>query len=151
MPRPHRIVEEGGLHHVDNRFSSGEETVAEAGEAGRFVKLVRGVGLERSTLDGATFVALACRVLEVEPSVLGSGRQDLAITRLRELVAAVVDARLGQRAGELGRVLGKHPDVMSHWARKAGQRRAEDPAVGEQHEALDRALAEAASALEAGG
>jgi hypothetical protein len=46
--------------------------------------------------------------------------------------------------------LGKHPDVLSRWARKAGQRRAEDPAVAERHDALDRALAEAASAVEDG-
>lgn len=123
-----------------------------APEEGRpFVdELGRGTGLERSMLDGATFVALACRVLEVDPSVLGSGRQDHAITRLRELVAAVGVERWGQRAGELGRVLGKHPDVVSRWARKAGQRRAEDPAVAEGHDALDRALAEAASAVEDG-
>jgi len=113
-------------------------------------ELGRGTGLERSTLDGATFVMLACRVLEVEPAVLGSGRQDRAITRLRELVRAVGIERWGQQAGELGRVLGRHPDVVSRWVRKAGQRRAEDPAVAEQHDALDRALAEAALAVEDG-
>jgi len=111
-------------------------------------ELGRGTGLERPRLDGDTFLALACRVLEVDPGVLGSGLQDRATTRLRELVAAVGVERWGQRAGELGRVLGRHPDVVSRWVRKAGQRRAEDPAVAERHDALDRALAEAVTSAE---
>ena len=107
--------------------------------------LGRSTGLERGRVDGVTFVALACRALGVDPSELRSGRQDAATARLRELVAAVGIERWGQRAGELGRVLGKHPDVVSRWARKAGLRRAEEPALAEQHEALDRALAAATS------
>jgi hypothetical protein len=42
--------------------------------------------------------------------------------------------------------LDKHPDLVSRWVRKAGQRRAEDPADAQRHDAFDRALAEAASA-----
>jgi REP element-mobilizing transposase RayT len=116
-------------------------------EEGRpFVDLLgRSTGLERTRLDGVTFLALACRALDVDPSVLGSGRQDRATTRLRELVAAVGIERWGQRAGELGRLLGKHPDAVSRWARMAGVRRAGDPALAERHEALDRALAAATS------
>jgi REP element-mobilizing transposase RayT len=118
----------------------------EAEEGRPFVDVLgRSTGLERARLDAVSFLALACRALGVDPSVLGSGRQDRATTRLRELVAAVGIERWGQRAGALGGVLGKHPDAVSRWARAAALRRAVEPALTEQHEALDRALAEATS------
>ncbi len=112
--------------------------------------LGRSTGLDRGRVDGATFVALACRALGIDPSALRSGRQDRATTRLRELVAAVGIERWDQRAGELGRALGRHPDAVSRLARMAGLRRTEDPAAAEQREALDRALAAATSATSEG-
>lgn len=77
----------------------------------------------------------------IELHVLTSHRKDRATTRLRELVAAVGIERWGQRAGELGRVLRKHPDMVSRWARMAARRRVEDPSQAERHDALDRAIA----------
>lgn len=41
MPRQHRNLLEGGLYHVYNRVSSGEEVVADPEEASRFVGLIR--------------------------------------------------------------------------------------------------------------
>jgi hypothetical protein len=109
-----------------------------------FVDLLgRSSGLQRARLDGVSFLTLACRALGVDASVLGSSRKDRATTSLRELVAAVGIERWSQRAGELGRVLGKHPDAVSRWARMAALRRAEDPALAAQHDALDRSLAAA--------
>jgi hypothetical protein len=105
----------------------------------------RSTGLERARLDAETFIDAACHSLGIDPLVLSSQKKDRATTRLRELVAAVAIERWGQRAGEIGRVLGKHPDVVSRWARIAAQHRAQEPSLVTQHDALDRALAAAFS------
>ena len=41
MPREHRNLLEGGLYHVYNRFSSGEDVFGDPEEAARFVELIR--------------------------------------------------------------------------------------------------------------
>ena len=41
MPRAHRQLLEGGLYHVYNRFSRGEEIFADPDEADRFVGMIR--------------------------------------------------------------------------------------------------------------
>ena len=105
----------------------------------------RSTGLERARLDADSFLQAACRVLGTDLFALSSQRKDRATTRLRELVAAVGIERWGQRPGELGRVLGKHPDVVSRWARMAALHRAEEPSLAAQHDALDRALAASCS------
>ena len=70
---------------------------------------------------------------------------------LRELVAAVGIERWGQRPGELSRVLGKHPDMVTRWARMAALRRADDLSLVDQQEALDRAIAAQAAEAEGDG
>ena len=49
--------------------------------------------------------------------------------------------RLRVRVRDLGRVLVRRPDAVSRWVRMAAWRRAEGPAVAEQHVTLDRAIA----------
>lgn len=110
----------------------------------------RSTGPERLRLDAETFVDAACQALGIERAVLTSRRKDQATTRLRELVAAVGIERWGQRPGELGRVLGKHPDMVSRWARMAALRRADDPSLADQQEALDQAIAAQAAEAEVG-
>ena len=70
---------------------------------------------------------------------------------LRELVAAVGIERWGQRPGELSRVLGKHPDMVTRWARMAALQRADDLSLVDQQEALDRAIAAQAAEAEGDG
>jgi hypothetical protein len=41
MPRRRRVVLEGGLYHVYNRFARGEEIFADENEAMRFVERIR--------------------------------------------------------------------------------------------------------------
>ena len=41
MPRQHRNLLEGGLYHVYNRFSRGEEIFADHEEAARFLQMIR--------------------------------------------------------------------------------------------------------------
>jgi hypothetical protein len=105
--------------------------------------LGRSTGLERPRLEAGEFVVTACRALGVETSRIGARTKDREMTRARELIAAVGIERWGQRAGELGAVLGRHPDVVSRWARMAALRRGEDASVAEDHDRLDRTIAEA--------
>ena len=61
---------------------------------------------------------------------------------LGQLVAAVGIERWDQRAGKLGSVLGKHPDVVSRWVRAGAQRRSSDQEFAEALDRLDATLAE---------
>ncbi len=120
----------------------GRDRALEAEKGRPYVDLLgRSTGLERPRLDAVSFVAAACKALGIELHVLTSHRKDQATTRLRELVAAVGIERWGQRAGELGRVLRKHPDMVSRWARMAARRRTEDPSQAERNDVLDRTIA----------
>jgi hypothetical protein len=103
--------------------------------------LGRSTGLERPRVEAVVFVQRVCELLGIEPALLTSGRRDRETVRHRELIAAVGIERWGLRAGDLGRALGKHPDVVSRWVRIAASRRAEDPALAELHEHLDHELA----------
>ena len=62
--------------------------------------------------------------------------------RLRQLVATVGIERWGQRAGGIGDVLGKHPDVVSRWARAGAERRLTDSEFAKALDELDALLAE---------
>ena len=97
--------------------------------------------VSRTDSRGVTTTTTVCEVLGIDGSVLRSRRKDRETTRLRELVAAVGIERWGQSAGALGRALGKHPDMISRWARMAAARRAGDPSLRQQHDELDTALA----------
>jgi hypothetical protein len=44
-------------------------------------------------------------------------------------------------AGFIGRVLGKHPDVVGRWARSGAERRASDAEFAKEIDALDSFLA----------
>ncbi len=101
----------------------------------------RSTGLERPRLDALAFIDAVCRLLGIEASGLASHRKDRDTTRQRELVASLGIERWGQRASDLARVLGKHPDMVSRWARMAAMRRAEDPELAHRHDELDRELA----------
>jgi hypothetical protein len=57
------------------------------------------------------------------------------------LVAAVGIERWNRQAGIIGRVLGKHPDVVSRWERSGAERRASDPEFAREIDALDSFLA----------
>jgi hypothetical protein len=51
--------------------------------------------------------------------------------------------RWEQRAGSLGETLGKHPDVVSRWARSGAERRSTDHEFAELLDELDAKLSEA--------
>ena len=104
-------------------------------------ELGRSTGRERRLLQAAEFVELACTVLGVTVSAIASSRKDPETTRLHQLVATVGIERWGQRAGDLGGLLGKHPDVVSRWARRGAERRSEDVEFSGAIDRFDRDLA----------
>ena len=105
----------------------------------------RGTGLEREPLDATEFVELACAGLGIDTVSLAGRLKDRKTTSLRQLVATVGIERWDQRAGKLGEILGKHPDVVSRWARAGAERRSTEPEFAQALDRLDAALAESCS------
>jgi putative transposase len=103
--------------------------------------LGRSTGLERRPLEAGEFVELACAGLGIATDSLSGPYKDRKTTRMRRLVATVGIERWSQRAGELGGVLGKHPDVVSRWARAGAERKTTDPKFVEAIDQLDVFLA----------
>jgi REP element-mobilizing transposase RayT len=105
-------------------------------------ELGRSTGLEREQLVAAAFVELACKGLGIDEAALTGRIKDRKTTRLRQLVATIGIERWEQRAGKLGNVLGKHPDVVSRWARAGAERRSSDREFAEELDRLDATLVE---------
>ena len=105
-------------------------------------ELGRSTGLEREQLDAAAFVALARKGLGIDEASLTGRIKDRKTTRLRQLVATVGIERWEQRAGKLGHILGKHPDVVSRWARAGAETRSSDRDFAEALDRLDATLVE---------
>jgi putative transposase len=106
--------------------------------------LGRSTGLERPRLDADEFVTMAGDVLGVDVDQLASSRQDTATAKLRRIVASCGIERWGQRAGEMAKVLRKHPVVVSRWVSEGRQMRDEDGKFSAALEKLDSALSETA-------
>lgn len=106
-------------------------------------ELGRSTGRERRPLETADFIELACTVLGASVTALASSRKDPETRRLHQLIATVGIERWGQRAALLGGILGKHPDVVSRWARTGAERRSKEIGFSNALDQLDRSLAEA--------
>jgi REP element-mobilizing transposase RayT len=105
--------------------------------------LGRSTGLEREPLEVTDFVELACFSLGISPDTLSGNLKDRKTTKLRQIVATLGIERWEQRAGSLGKALGKHPDVVSRWARSGAERRSTDHEFTELLDELDAKLSEA--------
>ena len=105
-------------------------------------ELGRSTGLERGPLEAAEFLELVCCGLGVEMELMTGRIKDRKTTTLRHLVATIGIERWNQRAGKLGAILGKHPDVVSRWARAGAERRSLDQEFAETLDRLDATLAE---------
>ena len=103
--------------------------------------LGRGSCLDRAPLGADEYILHACSKLGIDVSVLAGPRKDRETMRLRQLIAALGVERWSQRAGRMGAILGKHPDVVSRWARKGAERRSEDQRFTDAINELDRQLA----------
>ena len=109
--------------------------------------LGRSTGLERRVFEAGEFVELAWVGLGISIETIAGARQDRETTRFRRLIATLGIERWGQRAGELGAVLGKHPDVVSRWARNGAEGRSSDSEFAETIDQLDKFLAGASPAI----
>jgi hypothetical protein len=105
-------------------------------------ELGRSTGLEQEQLDADVFVEFACNRLGIDEASLTGRIKDRKTTRLRQLVATVGIERWEQRAGKLGHTLGRHPDVVSRWARAGAERRSSDRDFAEALDRLDATLVE---------
>jgi hypothetical protein len=63
--------------------------------------------------------------------------------KIRYLVGGLAIERWRLRAGQLGAVLGKRPEVITRWAAHAGARRQTDEAFHRRYEELDEVLCHA--------
>ena len=100
----------------------------------------RSTGVERGILEGGEFIKRACEALGVSTDALMGPHKDRKTMRLRRLVATVGIERWKQQAGTIGGILGKHPDVVSRWARSGAERRASDAEFAKEIDAIDAFL-----------
>ncbi len=105
-------------------------------------ELGRSTGLERGQLEGAEFLELVCAGLGIDMELMTGRIKDRKTTTLRQLVATIGIERWNQRAGKLGSILGRHPDVVSRWARAGAERRSSDQEFAEALDRLDATLAD---------
>jgi hypothetical protein len=80
-------------------------------------------------------------LLGIPIAQLTQRRKDAASTRLRHLVAGVGIERWQQRPAELARRLGRSPEAVGRWAKRAGALRMSDEGFRADYEALDAGLA----------
>ena len=104
-------------------------------------ELGRSTGRERRQIEAAEFIELSCAAFGISVNALASSRKDPETIRLHQLVATVGIERWGQRAAVLGGLLGKHPDVVSRWARTGAERRSKDVGFSDGVDEFDRFLA----------
>ena len=104
----------------------------------------RGVstGKMRRRLGVEEFLEGACRLMGVSPFRVLGPASDRATSRLRYLIAGVGIERWGQRPSEIAAVLGRWPETVGRWARRAGQLRQSEPSFIEEFEQLDTLLSE---------
>jgi REP element-mobilizing transposase RayT len=103
--------------------------------------LGRSGGLERERLEPREFVARACEGMSVASERVLGGALDRALVRQRQVLAALAIERWRIRAGALARVFGRRPEVVTRWAKRAGELRVEDADFREAYEHLDAWLA----------
>jgi hypothetical protein len=72
--------------------------------------------------------------------VLG-GSLDRVVVRQRRLLAGVAIERCRIRTGDFARLFGRRPEVVTRWARRAGELRVADAGFRTAYESLDGSLA----------
>ena len=103
--------------------------------------LGRSGGLERQRMAPGEFVERACEAMNVASDRVLGGSLDWVVVRQRRLLAGVAIERWRIRTGDLARLFGRRPEVVTRWARRAGELRVEDAGFRDAYESLDAALA----------
>jgi len=114
----------------------------------RLEPLGRSGGIERPRLEAVDFVRRACAALGVPEERLCGGGLDLEVVRQRHLVAGLAIERWRVRTGQLARLFGRRPEVVSRWVKRAGELRILDDGFREAYDALDAALGDGAGQVE---
>lgn len=122
--------------------SSGDRELARRRDVARVDEQGVSTGPERPTVDADGFVATCAGILGVEVGDLGSRRRSPELVRARELIATLGLQRWRQRAKELARPLGFHPDSVSRLASRGSRRAVDDPTFRRDLDALDRRMIE---------
>ena len=181
MPRALRVLIEGGLYHVYNRFARGEEVFADPSEAVEFIELLRDLkGRDNfqvfawSLLPNHFHLAIRTSVIPLSRTMrtvqggfarafnrlwrrsgpLWQSRYQTRLVESQDYVEQLifyihlnpVRAGLVDDPGDYvfcghREMLGKHPDVVSRWARSGAERRASDAEFAKEIDALDSFLA----------
>ena len=97
-------------------------------------------GRDRPQLSAEQFLELCAELLEVPLAHLAARGKDAGTTRLRYLAAGVGIERWRQRPVDLARCLGRWPEAVGRWARRAGQLRVSDERFRAEYESLDERL-----------
>ena len=98
-------------------------------------------GLERMRLSAEDYVRQGCKLLESSLEELVGGGSGRDLCRRRHLIVGLGIERWGVRAGQMARIFGRRPEVVSRWAKRAGELRTVDDAFRASFEKLDAALA----------
>jgi len=103
----------------------------------------RGVssGLERPKLEAEGFLIAVGDLMGVTPKQLASNHRGSALTHARWMLACLAIERWGQSPSRLASLLGRHPDVVTRWARRGVDLRQMDRGFADAVDILDRRLA----------
>jgi len=104
----------------------------------------RGVssGLERPEMEAEAFLIAAGALIGVASKELTSRCRGSKLTRARWMLGCLAIERWGQSTSRLASLLGRHPDVVTRWARRGVDLRQTDRRFADAVDSLDRRLAE---------
>lgn len=110
-------------------------------DTGPYVDVLgRSTGPERRTLSADEFISEGIRLLGIDFEALASRGRRREVVESRRLLLALGRERWGQKATDLGTVLGKKADTISYLAREGIRQRLEDEVFAGRYEALDEAM-----------
>ncbi len=100
--------------------------------------------MERKSVNEDSFLKNVAKLLSFDLEQLASSRRGSALTHQRYLVAYVGIQRWRQSATKLAVLLGRHPDIISRWARKGAELRKQNDTFASEVEKLDLSLVDLA-------
>lgn len=110
-------------------------------DTGPYVDVLgRSTGPERRGLSADEFISEGAWRLGIDVEDLASRGRRRELVEARRLLLALGRERWGQKATDLGAVLGKKADTISYLAREGINQRLEDEGFAERYETLDEAM-----------
>ena len=110
-------------------------------DTGPYVDVLgRSTGPERRGLSADEFISEGARRLGIDVEDLASRGRRREVVESRRLILALGRERWGQKATDLGAVLGKRADMISYLAREGIRQRLENSDFASRYNALDEAM-----------